>query len=479
MSDEKPVQEPGVEDKQKQPMTREELAKRQRNLLIILGLYTVFVFWWFNTHKPAAPQAPAPTTTPSAASTPTPTAKPAAFNPKRYQWYRIGSSGVPVRLASLPAGVNPPIPSVVTVMAGNKPAPVDGQAGTHTMGNADPATAFLFGPYDPSRITGLWLWNRASRTFYSDETLDEHAKIRVEGSNAVGLIPAGMPVGANDLAWSFAGPDGATYLALDTKTVITIKDDIGAIGGALRSVLTLLVTGVHAIGGGSASVGWALILLAGVIKIVLLIPTHHQYKSMKQMQALQPELRALQDKYKGDKERLVKEQTALWKERKVNPFTGCLMALIQMPILFSIWRAISAYKYEYLKEGFLWISPARAGNEWLASSLAQRDLPLILVYGFSMFLSQRLSATDPATAKSQSMMNIMMPILLTWSLWSWNMPSALILYWLAFNALSIVHQYMVNQESTSTALMLAPADLAEGGDAATRRRRKKKGDRNR
>jgi len=211
------------------------------------------------------------------------------------------------------------------------------------------------------------------------------------------------------------------------------------------------------------SYGWAIVIFAVLVKAVLWAPTRQQFKSMKEMQALQPEIKKLQQKYKDDPQKLQQEQMELWKKHGVNPLGGCLPLLIQMPILIAIWRTISAYQSTFANEYFLWINPQMHqilnypdvhftlgplkidGFFIFGRSLAGFDLPLLLLYGFSMYLSQKFTTVDPSTAHTQRYLNLLMPVVFTFILI--NFPAALILYWLVFNLLSVVQQAYIMREA--------------------------------
>jgi len=128
-------------------------------------------------------------------------------------------------------------------------------------------------------------------------------------------------------------------------------DFLGDIGGAIMTPLYYAVSGVllvwHRIFellGLSADSGWtwALSIVGLTITIrTLLIPLFvRQIKSSRNMQLLQPQIKALQQKYKHDRERLTQEQMKLWKETGTNPFASCLPLILQMPIFFALFRVI-------------------------------------------------------------------------------------------------------------------------------------------
>jgi len=174
----------------------------------------------------------------------------------------------------------------------------------------------------------------------------------------------------------------------------------------------------------------ALLLLALLIKIVTTPLTNMSFRSMRRMQALQPLFKDLQARLGKDREAAAREQFALMRKHKVNPMGGCLPMLVQMPILIWMYRAIQHYIYRLHDARFLWVP-----------SLAQPDLPLLLLYALSMYVSQKaltMPSPDPQQQKTQQMMTWMMPLFLTTVLAT--VASAFILYWLAFNVCITAHQ---------------------------------------
>lgn len=88
------------------------------------------------------------------------------------------------------------------------------------------------------------------------------------------------------------------------------------------------------------NLGWAIILLTIIIRLILLIPNQKALESQKEMQVLQPKIKAIQEKYKGDQTKISEETMKLWKEHKINPFGSCLPMLIQFPILIALYWAV-------------------------------------------------------------------------------------------------------------------------------------------
>jgi YidC/Oxa1 family membrane protein insertase len=212
----------------------------------------------------------------------------------------------------------------------------------------------------------------------------------------------------------------------------------------------------------TGSYGWSIVIFSLVVKLLLYYPTQKQYQSMRDMQLIQPEIKRLQEKYKDDQERLAKEQMALFQKHKVNPLGGCLPMFAQMPILYGIYGAIRKIFQVTVPlvpppaEKWMWIGTplAKQFPHFLAASFDQPDGLLVLLYGFSMLLSQRLTITqtsDPAQVKQQKMMNTLMPIFFTYMMWQWHMPSALLFYWFMFNIFNAVQQVHIVRQVRTTA----------------------------
>ncbi|MDH7568945.1 MAG: YidC/Oxa1 family membrane protein insertase [Armatimonadota bacterium] len=175
----------------------------------------------------------------------------------------------------------------------------------------------------------------------------------------------------------------------------------------------------------------AILLLSILIKVALTPLTIKSFRSMRDMQKVQPLLKELQQKYKDKPQELNRRVMELYREHGVNPMSGCLPMLLQMPIIILLWRAIALYQYPLSKESFLWID-----------SLAMADTPLALIYAVSLLASSKLTmmpTTDPQQEQTQKMMMYMMPVMFFWLFKSY--PSGFILGWLFFNILTTAQQW--------------------------------------
>jgi len=173
--------------------------------------------------------------------------------------------------------------------------------------------------------------------------------------------------------------------------------------------------------------GLVLIVFSIILKIVLLPTTHSSMRSARVMRELQPKLKELQKKYKNDQTRLTQETLKLYKEHKASPTGGCLPILFQMPIFIALFGVLSNTVELRGQPFILWIR-----------DLSQKDpyyiLPLVM--SLTMFLSQKMTITDP----KQKIMAYVMPVVFFFIFG--GMPSGLVLYWTTFNILSLGHQYL-------------------------------------
>lgn len=210
----------------------------------------------------------------------------------------------------------------------------------------------------------------------------------------------------------------------------------------LKPIVDVMTVILRQIDAFTHSYALSLLIFALFITLVLWPLRKQQFKSMAEMQALAPHLKRLQQRHKGDPQKLQAEQMALYKEHGVNPMAGCLPLLIQMPILFSLYRAIFADKAAFASAHFLWIGSAfsREFPKLLATSLAAPDVVLLALYVISMYFTVRFSSpvTDPQQAQQQKIMALVSPLMIAFVGRGW--PSALILYWLSYNVFSTAQQ---------------------------------------
>lgn len=234
---------------------------------------------------------------------------------------------------------------------------------------------------------------------------------------------------------------------------------------------------------------FAIIIITIIVKLLITPLTKMQFKSMKEMQKISPLVKQIQEKHKGDQQTIGTKTMELYKEHGINPFASCLPILIQMPVLLLLFNMVSIYQFQFAKGYFLWIgSPLKhmydiavpfggGGTVWVtAGNLAEPDLILVLLYVISMYVSTKLSSVDPTQAEQQKMMSIMMPIMFAFIFAGYS--SAFLLYWLVFNVIQTIQQYLIlhkgNELVPATGPAPAPAPEKPKDDTQRPRRRRRR-----
>ncbi len=192
--------------------------------------------------------------------------------------------------------------------------------------------------------------------------------------------------------------------------------------------------------------GVVIIIFALLLKFALSPLTTKSMRTTIKMQEIQPELNALQAKYKDNPQMLQQEMGKLYKEAGANPLSGCLPLLLQMPVFFSLYSVLR-YSIDMRNAGFVF---------WL-KDLSEPDPYLILpiLMGLFMIIQSKMTQPKPgdidqmdekqkAAQSSQKMMTYMMPVMMFFIFK--NMPAGLVLYWTIFNVFTIAHQYYLRKK---------------------------------
>lgn len=214
---------------------------------------------------------------------------------------------------------------------------------------------------------------------------------------------------------------------------------------------------VRFFGGNGWSYVAAIFVIALLARLVQLPIAHKQFLSMRKMQQLAPLVKEIQEKYKG--EELARKQMELYRKYGVNPFSGCLYALIPFPFLIWVYNMIVLYQVQFQKGHFLWINP-EMGQRYpglVAAHLAQFDVILLGLYAISMYLSTRLSVMDPSQAHQQKMMALFSTVMLVIFTWLYSFPAAFILYWLLYNIFYTVHYQLYLRRPLAPLLVAEPS----------------------
>ena len=193
----------------------------------------------------------------------------------------------------------------------------------------------------------------------------------------------------------------------------------------LAKFLFLILSNLYA---HMANYGFAIIILTLFIKLLFSPLTYLSYRSMFQMQQLQPEIKKLQAKFKDDRQQLNSAMMELYKERRINPLGGCLPVLVQIPVFVALYNILNN-TVELRQAPFLF---------WI-HDLSQKDPYYIfpIIMGISMIIQTRLTPSTPDPMQKRIMM--FMPVVMTF--FFLNFPSGLVLYWIVNNVLTIGQQY--------------------------------------
>ncbi|WP_394994710.1 membrane protein insertase YidC [uncultured Helicobacter sp.] len=180
--------------------------------------------------------------------------------------------------------------------------------------------------------------------------------------------------------------------------------------------------------------GWAIVLLTIIVRIVLYPLSYKGMVSMQKLKDLAPKMKEIQERYKGDPQKLQMHMMELYKKHGANPLGGCLPLLLQIPVFFAIYRVL--YNAIELKnsEWILWINDLSAIDPYFV-------LPVLM--GVSMYVSQRLTPsnfTDPMQEKIFKMLPWFFMIFFI----IFPFPAGLVLYWTVNNIFSIIQQISIN-----------------------------------
>ncbi len=192
--------------------------------------------------------------------------------------------------------------------------------------------------------------------------------------------------------------------------------------------------------------GIDIILLTILIKIIFHPLSVMSFKNMAKMQSVQPEIKKLQEKYKNDKAKLNQELMGIYKSRGVNPMSGCLPMLPQIPVFFALYKALSG-AIELRHAPFLWwINDLSAPEDLFSFQVMGYTVPIRLlpiIMGVTQVIQQKMTPTS--TDPMQQKMMMFMPIVFTFIFWGF--PSGLVLYWMVYNIASIAQQYYINRKA--------------------------------
>lgn len=195
------------------------------------------------------------------------------------------------------------------------------------------------------------------------------------------------------------------------------------------------------------NMGVAILVFATLLRILMLPIATKTYENMAKMKKLQPKIKALQERFKDNKQQLQIEMMNLYKRDKVNPAGGCLPMLIQIPVFFALYKVLSVSILMRQAPFFGWItdlSQPDPSSVFTAFGLLAWPIPSFLnigvwpiIMGLTMVIQQKMNPS-PTTSEDQKVIMNLMPIIFTFMMG--NFASGLVIYWTWSNILSIMQQ---------------------------------------
>ena len=236
--------------------------------------------------------------------------------------------------------------------------------------------------------------------------------------------------------------------------------------------------------------GFAIIFFTVIIKMITFPLTMIQIKGMKAQKDIQPRLKELQDKYGKNKDRMAKEQMKLYKEAGVNPLSGCLPMVVQMPVLFGLYSALVTLGPSLVDSRFFWIPDLgfpefTKGLAWLPEAFNSGQysilvsylvLPALLMVS-QVYMQRMTTATTLGGGDKQAGMMKQMTTMMTlmFGFFTLQVPAGLTLYWVTSNLLQMGQTYAANNlggmnkviAPASPQVAAAAAATPAGGSSAT------------
>ncbi len=179
--------------------------------------------------------------------------------------------------------------------------------------------------------------------------------------------------------------------------------------------------------------GWSIVFLTLFVKLAFFHLSATSYKSMANMRRVTPDMQRIKEQYGTDRAKMSQAMMELYQKEKINPISGCLPMLVQMPVFLALyWTLMESVELRHAP-WLLWITDLAAMDQYFV-------LPLIM--GLTMYVQQLLNPqpTDPMQAKVMKLMPVIFTVFMLW------FPAGLVLYWVVNNTLSIIQQWVITRQ---------------------------------
>ena len=253
-------------------------------------------------------------------------------------------------------------------------------------------------------------------------------------------------------SYLFAGPKELQLLDYHSKSLGINKFDKVVDFGILYFITKPVLLFLQFLNGFIDNFGVSILILTVLVKFALLPLSIKSQTSMKKMKEIQPQINRIRELYKHDSEIVRSKTLALMSKHKVNPASGCLPMLLQIPVFFSLYKVLSVTIYMRHAPFVLWIKDLSAidtTNIFNMFGLLDVSLPsflnigiLPILLGVTMFLQQKLTSStisDPSQAKAMKFLPLIFVFVFA------SFPSGLVIYWIWSNILTIIQHYCIKK----------------------------------
>lgn len=281
-------------------------------------------------------------------------------------------------------------------------------------------SAFIPQQEAPHTVTATW---QAGASESKDDTYRGLFNMTTVGP-AMALSPGER---TTKISTFYAGPEDAKRLASLAKGLELTIDY-----GWLWFISDLLFQGLVFIHSYLGNWGWSIIMITFIVKLAFYKLSESGFRAMAKQKKLQPKVEEINEKFKDDPEQKSKAMIALYQKEQINPVSGCLPTLLQMPVFIALYYVlIESVQLRF--QPFLWLPDLAASD------------PLFIMpalFCLSMLATQKMAPapqTDPAQANAMMVMPFAMGLMFS------QMPSGLLLYWVTNNVLSVCQQWLVTK----------------------------------
>lgn len=249
--------------------------------------------------------------------------------------------------------------------------------------------------------------------------------VRLEDAGAAGRFALTLPGGRTSRLRVYGGPNELVRLDLEGYAGLPGLFDPNLLG----QLSVLLIRVLQFLRDLLGSWGLAIVGITVLIKLVTWPLLQTQMRSTSEMQALQPRIKEINEKFKDKPEKKAEATMALYRERGVNPAAGCLPLLIQMPVLLVMWRVIANYEFD---QGFLW--------------LRDLSLPDPLYVLPALYVGSMVLQTYMSTLGNRDMFRQQLIIQVVFVYIVLSFPAGVTLYWVLSTLLGVLQQYLINRQ---------------------------------